>query len=215
MERNNYVNYYQKSISTIKHLKGDKKPSFLLHSCCGPCSTFPLKFLAPYFDITIMYNNSNIYPTTEYERRLNELKKYLEFFKRDFGYDVKLIITPYNHIDYMEPLKIYADQKEGLERCFLCYEKRMDEAFKYANDNHFDFFCTVMTISRQKDSQILNQIGAKLQSKYDYTKYFFSDYQKKKGIDYGKELAEKYNLYKQEYCGCEYSMRRLEKKNNE
>ena len=202
----NKINYYKRSIEELEKLpKTGKKPSLLLHACCGPCSTFPLTFLCPHFDVTIFFNNSNIYPSEEYYRRLNELKKFLEFFKRDYGFDVKIIETSYKNDEYNLDLEKYADQPEGTTRCFICYEKRMNEAFKFANENGFDYFTTVMTISRQKDSQKLNEIGEKLQKSYGKTRYFHSDFKKNKGIDIARGMRIHYDLYQQLYCGCKYT----------
>ena len=202
----NRINYYQKSLQILENIKDlERKPKFLLHACCGPCSTYPLTFLCPHFDVTIMFNNSNIYPSEEYYRRLDELKKLLEYYKRDYGYDVKIVETKYDNDEFNVDLEPYKDLPEGLERCFICYEKRMDNAFKYADENGFDYFATVMTISRQKNSQKLNEIGEKLQSKYKHTKYFFSDFKKMNGAEMGRQLKIKYNLYQQLYCGCKYT----------
>ena len=185
--------------------KNPVKPALLLHACCGPCSTFPLTFLCKYFDVTIFFNNSNIYPESEYIRRLEELKKFLGYFERDYGYKVKLIVVPYDNENYNKDLEPFADLPEGQKRCFICYEKRMDQAFDYADKNSFEYFTTVMTISRQKNSQILNQIGEKLQAKYTNTKYFYSDFKKNKGIDIARDMRIYYNLYQQLYCGCKFT----------
>ena len=109
----NKINYYKKSLEELEALPKDKKPTLLLHACCGPCSTFPLTFLCPHFEVTIFFNNSNIYPSEEYFRRLNELKKFLEYFKRDYGYDVKVIETKYDNENYNKDLEKFADQDEG------------------------------------------------------------------------------------------------------
>ena len=105
------INYYLVSLEELKEVKG--RPSMLLHACCGPCSTFPLTFLCPHFDVTIYYNNSNIFPEQEYSRRLEELKKFLEYFKRDYGYNVKLIIPKYDNKEYNQFLSQYEGEKEG------------------------------------------------------------------------------------------------------
>ena len=107
--------------------------------------------------------------------------------------------------EYNKNLEPYKEQKEGLDRCKLCYKIRMDEAYKYASDNNFDYFTTVMTISRQKNSIVLNNIGLELQEKYKNTKYFIADFKKNKGIDKGLEIAKERNMYRQDYCGCIYS----------
>lgn len=202
----NKINYYKKSQQILDEIKkSPAKPRLLLHACCGPCSTFPLTFLCPHFDVTIFFNNSNIYPSDEYYRRLNELKKFLTYFERDYGYHVEVVEVPYNNEEYMKDLEPYKNQPEGQTRCFICYEKRMDQAFAYADSHGFDYFTTVMTISRQKNSQKLNEIGKKISEKYKNTKYFYSDFKKNKGIDEAREMRIKYDLYQQLYCGCKYS----------
>lgn len=212
----NKINYYLKSLQILDNIKElQRKPSLLLHACCGPCSTFPLTFLCPYFDVTILFNNSNIYPKEEYLRRLDELKKFLSYFERDYGYKVNLVIREYDNEKYNEDLELYKDEPEGLTRCKICYEKRMDDACKYAAENNFEYFTTVMTISRQKNSQILNKIGEKVVSKHPSVKYFYSDFKKNRGIDQARNMRIKYNLYQQLYCGCKYTYEKGLKKEKE
>lgn len=200
------INYYLKSRQILENIKDlPAKPKLLLHACCGPCATFPLTDLCHYFDVTIYFNNSNIYPKSEYQRRFDELKKLLDYLKRDYGYDVKLIQTQYDNDSYNIDLEPYKDLPEGQIRCFICYEKRMNEAYDYASKNGFAYFTTVMTISRQKDSQVLNSIGEKLSHKYPNVQYFYSDFKKNKGIDIAREMRIKYGLYQQLYCGCKYT----------
>ncbi len=213
------VNYYLKSLQILDEIKDlPKKPKLLLHACCGPCSTYPLTFLCPHFDVTIMFNNSNIYPSEEYHRRLNELYKLLEYLKRDYGFEVNVVERPYDNENYNKDLEPYKDQPEGTTRCFICYEKRMDDAYQYAEENGFDFFSTVMTISRQKNSQVLNQIGEKLFKKHPSVRFFYSDYKKNKGIDIAREMRIHYDLYQQLYCGCKYTyekgLKKLEEREN-
>jgi predicted adenine nucleotide alpha hydrolase (AANH) superfamily ATPase len=198
-------NYYQLSQIEIDKIKRrGERPSLALHACCAPCSTFPLEFLTPVFDVTIIYSNSNIYPSSEYHLRLNELKRYIDIFNTKYQQNVKLVEFDYDNENFNKILEPLKDCKEGGERCKLCYALRLNEAYAYANNNKFDYFTTVMTISRQKNSQVLNEIGLKLSAKYE-TKYFFSDFKKKKGIDRSWELKKEYELYNQLYCGCKYS----------
>ena len=198
-----YYRMMEESLKEIKKL--DKKPTLLLHSCCAPCNAFPLILLIEYFDLTLMYNNSNIYPFEEYNRRLNELKDYVDYVNKTHNVNIKMIETTYNNDEYNKNLEPYKEQKEGLDRCKLCYKIRMDEAYKYASEHNFDYFTTVMTISRQKNSIVLNNIGLELEKKYSNTKYFISDFKKNKGIDKGLEIAKERNMYRQDYCGCIYS----------
>ena len=115
------INYYKISRIELAKLDKNNKKSLLLHACCGPCACFPLLDLCPYFNVTIYFNNSNIYLSEEYFRRLEELKKLLEIYKKEYGYDIKIIETNYNNDDYNKFLDIYGDVKEGGIRCFSCY----------------------------------------------------------------------------------------------
>lgn len=201
------INYYLESLSEIEKIEASKeKKTLCMHVCCGPCSCWPLLFLCPHFDLTLYFNNSNIYPEEEFDKRLEELKKLLSFIKRDYGYDIKLVVRPYDYSHYIEDLKPYSSEPEGFNRCQICYRKRMEEAYDYAEKEGFDYFTTVMTISRQKNSQVMNLIGQELEKKHKRTKYFYSDFKKDDGSIKGKEIREKYELYNQIYCGCEYSL---------
>ncbi len=198
-------NYHLLSLEEIRKIPFGKKPTLLLHDCCGPCACFPLTFLCKYFDVTIYYANSNIFPKTEYDKRLGEVKHLLQYLKEVWHYEVKLVVPTYEHETYMQDLKPFASLPEGGFRCFLCYRKRMEESYQYADAHHFDYFTTVMTVSRQKSSLIMNQIGEELSSHHK-TKYFFSDFKKDDGINKGVALRNQIGLYCQRYCGCEYSL---------
>lgn len=198
--------YYNKSIELLEQIKLlPRKPRLLLHVCCGPCSAWPLMFLNPYFDITIYYNNSNIYPSEEYYRRLNEMKMFVDRLNEDSNMDIKYIIPNYDEEEYSKKLSIYKDAREGGERCFLCYRLRLEEAYEYAVNNEFEYITTVMTVSSQKNSIKLNEIGIELQEKYPSCKYFVSDFKKKQGTEIGRKISNSYGLYRQQYCGCRYS----------
>ncbi len=198
------TNWYLASQQQLKDIQTqNKKPSLLLHACCGPCAGWPLEFLHDSFNITIMYNNSNIYPEQEYTRRKEELFKLLQLE----GYnDIQVIVPPYDNETYTkEILSSRANDPEGWKRCFTCYEARMRQGFEYAMQHQFDYFTTVMTISRQKDSQKLNEIGLKLQEEFPKVRYFVSDFKKKGGQVRRDQIVQQYNLYHQDYCGCIYS----------
>lgn len=207
------TNYYLIGEDILKQIdKSLKKPKLLLHACCGPCSTYPLTYLCPHFEVTIFFNNSNIYPKAEYDRRLEELKKFLILFENDYGYKVNIVQTEYNNEKYNIDLEPYKDLPEGSTRCYICFNKRMNEAYDYASKNGFDYFTTVMSVSRQKNSQVLNKIGKELSIKYPNVKYFYSDFKKNDGGLKARNMRIKYNLYQQLYCGCKYTyLRRLEK----
>ena len=196
------MNNYQKHLNQIKQIQ--HKPTLLIHICCGVCSVYPLQYLRNYFNITIFFSNSNIYPYLEFEKRLNALKQYLNILNDD---SIKLIVDKYDNDSYMKKLEHLKDEPEGGLRCKLCYELRMNESFKYANNHNYDYFTTVMSISNRKNAEWINEIGDKLDKIYPNTKYLYADFKKGNGINKNDELNRKLNLYHQNYCGCIYSIR--------
>ena len=199
------VNYHKVFKKEVETFDPSSRPTLLLHVCCGPCSCYPLTYLSKWFDITIYYANSNIYPAEEYAHRLATLKELLSYIKRDYGYEIGLIVPPYENEEYTKKLEPLKNEPEGGARCFLCYELRLEESYAYAAEHGFDYFTTVMTVSRQKNSQKLNEIGQVLSKKYPTTRYLYSDFKKEKGLEIGTEIRKKYDLYNQDYCGCVYS----------
>ena len=205
-------NYDLLALEEIERIKeAGTRPSLLMHVCCGPCSCYPLTMLCPVFDLTLYYNNSNIYPREEFDRRLEELKKLIVDVKADYGFDVKLVEAPYDET-YEAFLAQYANEKEGGPRCKLCYERRMGEAYDYAEAHNYDYFCTVKTKKKKKSSLILNAVGKQLEEKGHKTKYFYSDFKKRDGLLKGKAIREKYGLYNQDYCGCIFSFKERQAK---
>ena len=196
------MNNYQKHLKQIQELKG--RPTLLLHVCCGVCSVYPLIYLSKYFDITIYFYNSNIYPYEEYLKRLDALKVYLKILDDS---KIKLIVAAYDYEKYDNELKEYKDEKEGGKRCYKCYKMRMEETFKYGEKHHYDYCSTIMSISNRKNAQYINEIGAELQKKYPSIKYLYADFKKADGITINERMNKELNLYHQNYCGCKYSIR--------
>ena len=203
ISKNHYYNLSELEIAKIK--KSNKRPSLLLHSCCAPCNSYTMVALSETFDLTLLYNNSNIFPMKEYDIRVNELKKYTKSVNEKYNLNIKLVELPYNTQEFHKKLSAVNDGREGGERCKKCFELRMDEAYNYALDYNFDYFTTVMTISRHKSSIVLNQIGESLNKKYDSKLYFFSDFKKKDGLLKSSQITKEYGMYRQEYCGCAFS----------
>ena len=198
--------YYNLQLEEVERIKASgKRPALLMHTCCAVCACYPIGYLAEVFDLTLFYYNDNIYPESEYEKRYQELRRYVDIYNNNSGNDVKLIKCPYSGKEYMQKMLPYKDSPEGGERCTVCFDLRMDKGMQYAEENHFDYFTTVMTVSRQKDSKKLNQIGEQLQKKYPGVKYFYSDFKKNGGLEKGAELVKQYDIYRQNYCGCVYS----------
>ena len=198
-----------KIISEIEEKTPGKKPTLLLHACCAPCSSYVIEFLSLHFDITIFYYNPNIHPQAEYDRRLDELKKFLTQFPEAVKNSVKLFCGTYNPEDYFTATNVRIEtelqsEKEKGERCRRCYEFRMKRAFEFAVENHFDYFTTTLSISPHKDSEKINEIGYTL-DKLQKIKYLPADFKKNNGFKRSLELSAEYGLYRQDYCGCIFS----------
>lgn len=196
------MNNYQKHLKQVAEING--RPTLLIHVCCGVCSVYPLLYLRKYFNITIYFSNSNIYPYEEYMKRLNALETYLIKLNDP---EIKLVISEYDNVNYTKKLAKYKNEKEGGMRCKLCYYMRLKDTFKYASENHFDYVTTVMSISNRKNADWLNEIGEVLQNDYPNIKYLYADFKKGDGITENEKLNKELNLYHQNYCGCIYSIR--------
>lgn len=199
--------YYKESLKIIKNIKEkDKEPELLLHVCCGACSCFPLSFLAKIFKITILFSNSNIYPYEEFNTRLNALKKYVAIVEEKLDTKINIIVDDYDYNNFVQDLIPLKDEKEGGARCHLCIKKRFVRLFEYAKNNNFKYVATVMSISRNKDAIYLNKLGKEFEKMYPEIKYIISDFKRNGGQEIGIELSKKYGVYRQEYCGCEFSL---------
>lgn len=201
----NYQVLTDKIIEEIK--EKEKVPTLLIHSCCGPCSSYVLEYLSKYFKITILYYNPNIYPEEEYRKRLGEQRKIIK--EMTFLNPVTLIKGDYDYNVYLDYIKGLENEAEGGNRCFKCYRLRMEEAAMYAKNKNFDYFTTTLSISPYKNAKKLNEIGEELEEKYQ-VKYLYADFKKKNGYKRSLELSKEYNLYRQHYCGCSFSLRDIE-----
>ena len=202
--------YYNLQIAELEKIReSGKRPSLLMHTCCCVCACYPIVYLSEYFDLTLYYFNDNIYPEEEYEKRYGELERYVNAVNEKYGRDVKLIKCEYHGPEYTAKLEPLKDEPEGGRRCRLCFSLRLDPAMAYGQENGYDYFTTVMTISRQKDSVVLNQLGEQLQKKYPDIRYFFSDLKKDGGLEKGNALVREYDIYRQNYCGCLYSYQEM------
>jgi len=199
MEKINYQLILDKTLEHIK--KSNLRPKLLLHACCAPCSSYTIDYLINYFDITIYYYNPNIYPEIEYMRRMQELKNYINLRNYD---SVKFVEVNYNQNEYNKAILGLETLGEKSKRCYKCYLFRMEESAKYAAKNGFDYFTTTLSISPHKNSQWINEIGKNLEDKFGIN-YLCADFKKRNGYKMSLELSKKYNLYRQDYCGCKYS----------
>ncbi len=177
------------------------KPTLLLHACCAPCSSYVLEYLNKYFNITVYFYNPNISSCDEYYKRAEELKRLCREMKLD---DVKVVIEDYNNTPFKDLAKGLENEPERGRRCVKCYSLRLQTSAIYASKNNFDYFTTTLTISPLKNAQLLNEIGAQMSEIYG-VKYLFSDFKKREGYKRSIELSKIYGLYRQDFCGCEYS----------
>ena len=184
----------------IKNMKG--KPKLLLHACCGVCSSSVIEKLYPFFEITILYYNPNIYPKEEYIKRLNTQKEIID----KMNINIKLLEIGYLNEEFENIARGLEDEKEGGTRCTKCFYLRLEKTAKIAKKLNYDYFTTTLSVSPYKDSQKLNKIGEVLEKEYN-VKYLYSDFKKKEGYKRSNELAKIYNLYRQHYCGCKYSLK--------
>ncbi|HJC43513.1 MAG TPA: epoxyqueuosine reductase QueH [Candidatus Mediterraneibacter gallistercoris] len=200
------INYQKELEKLLAQLEAEQRvPSLLIHSCCAPCSSYVLEYLSEYFKITVFYYNPNIYPESEYTKRIAEQQKLIR--DMEFRYPVSFLAGKYDKEKFYEMAAGMEDLKEGGARCMKCYELRLSEAAGQAAAGGFDYFTTTLSISPMKNAQKLNEIGLRVGEKYG-VKYLVSDFKKKNGYKRSIELSKEYGLYRQDYCGCEFSMRR-------
>ncbi len=194
-------NYDREMRDTIKKFNGEQK-KLLLHACCGPCSSYPVTELKDIFDITIDFYNPNIESEEEYQKRLKEIQNFLS------GREIDIISTNYDHNEFLEVVKGLEDEPEGGKRCLKCFELRLREAAKRAKELGNDYFTTTLTISPLKNSQVLNKLGEKI-GEEEGIKFLPSDFKKRDGYKKSVEISNEYQMYRQNYCGCEFSKREI------
>ena len=201
---NEYLEF-KKLLEEIK--KSKKKPTLLLHSCCGPCSSYVLNMLKDYFKITIFYYNPNIYPHDEFIKRYNVQQEII----KKMNLDIDIVMIDEDYSVYLDAVKEYSHLKEGSMRCYKCYEFRLKLLSKYASVNNFDYYSTVMSVSPYKSSKWINELGLLYQDK---SIFLYSNFKKENGYKESIRLSKEYGLYRQDWCGCEFSLKEHEEKIN-
>lgn len=194
------INYENIMLEMLKKVSPEKK-SLLLHSCCAPCSSAVIEFLANYFDITIFFYNPNITDAEEYGKRRDE---HLEYIRKN-NLNLKFLEGNYApKEDFFLPVKGLETVPEGGDRCTICYRLRMEKTAQTAKEMGFHYFTTVLSISPLKNSQKINLIGEELEKKYGVT-YLYGDFKKKGRYLRSIELSREHHLYRQDFCGCIFS----------
>lgn len=188
--------------------KKHERLSLLLHSCCGPCSTSVIERLAGEFNITVFFYNPCITDEAEYKRRRDSQIKFIEMFNQERMDlpDISFMEGPYEPGEFLELTKGHEEDPEGGARCAICFRQRLEKAAQNATFAGCDLFGTTLTVSPHKNYEIISGIGKELAGKYGLS-FLDRDFKKQDGFKRSIELSKKYELYRQNYCGCKYSAR--------
>ena len=195
---------YSKELERIIQHRGTKRPRVLLHSCCGPCSSSVLEYLTRYFDVTLLWYNPNLYPEEEFEKRFKTQVELIE--KMGLADEVSVLAEPWKKEDYYSRIKGLEQEPEGGARCTECFRLRLFECARLAKHYGYDYFCTTLTVSRYKDAVRVNTLGEEIGNAMGIA-WLPSDFKKKNGEIRSQQLAEEYDLYRQNYCGCAFSLK--------
>lgn len=216
----NAARNYQKELDRIIEkigAAGECAPTLFLHSCCAPCSSYVLEYLRKYFRITVFYFNPNITEEAEYRKRVAEQKRLIAAYNKELTekvsadcYSIEVVEGDYEPARFFEMAKGMEDCPEGGERCFACYALRLSETARRAQEGRYDYFTTTLSISPLKNAVKLNEIGERLATELGVA-WLPSDFKKKDGYKRSIELSKEYDLYRQDYCGCEYSLAERER----
>ncbi len=209
VSNNPKVNYQLEMDEILKKITESKeRPSLLIHSCCGPCSSYCLSYLRDYFDITVFYYNPNIFPEEEYDHRLAEQVKIIDALNKEPETlsPIFFISLPYVHEEFTDYVKGLESEREGGARCRKCFELRIGKTADLAREKSFDYFCTTLTVSPHKNAFIINEVGKESAENNENPLWLVSDFKKRNGYKISIDLSKKYDLYRQQYCGCEFSL---------
>ena len=196
----NKPNFQALTDREIERLNG-RKARLLLHACCAPCSSASLEYLVQYFDITLFFYNPNISSAEEFGKRLNELKRFTE--ECPFAKGIKIISPEYNHREFLDAAAGLESAKEGGERCEKCFRLRLNKTAEQAEKSGYEYFATTLTISPLKNAEKINLCGEA--AIVGNVMYLPTDLKKQERYKRSIELSKKYGLYRQSFCGCEFS----------
>jgi len=207
------INYQIEMEHELARIAADgRRPRLLLHSCCAPCSSSVLEQLCEHFDVTILWYNPNIYPLSEYEKRLAVMHELLD--KMGLSDKIGIIEEPWQSEDYFSRVEGFENEPEGGARCAVCFRLRMEKAAETAKRLGFDYFCTTLTLSRHKDAVLINNIGEDIEAETGML-WLPSDFKKRDGENRSIEMCEQFELYRQLYCGCKFSLDRRQQGDTE
>ena len=199
-KRSEKHNYQRDTDAALAALGGGEKPGLLLHSCCGPCSSYVLEYLTAYFDVTVLFYGPNIQPRAEYEKRLYWQRELLRHIP------ARILECDYDGAAFDAAVRGLEGEPEGGARCTVCFRLRLEETARQAAAHGFAWYCTTLSVSPHKDAQRINRIGALLGERYG-VRWLPSDFKKRGGYQRSVQLAKAYGLYRQDWCGCAWSRR--------
>ncbi len=204
----NKVNYDKLMLDKVQHVTADS--TLLLHCCCAPCLTHSLYVMIEHFDnITVYYSNDNITDNAEWHKRYDEIVKLVDIVNSG-NYivtprqPIQLVCKPLDSSDYLCRVTGNTTDREGGQRCHICYDMRLADSYQYASTHHYSHYATTLTVSPYKNCQWLNEIGLGYSS--NSTQYLPTDFKKHDGYKHSIQLSNQYELYRQHYCGCPYSL---------
>ena len=203
------INLNEKFKSVIASINLNNKPNLFLHVCCGPCSTSVLQRIAKYFNLYVVFSNSNIDTFEEFDKRFNEFKKVIDIN----NYNIIVINNVYDHSDYLNYIKGLENEPEGGKRCVKCFEYRLSVSYSFAKEyilnnnlqNNKNYLCTTLSVSPHKNAELIELIGERICNYDNIMEYLPSDFKKEDCFLKSIQLSKQYKLYRQNYCGCEFS----------
>ena len=185
------------------------KPGLLLHSCCGPCSTAVIERLVDEFDVTVFFYNPCITDEEEYRKRREAQISFIhQFNEENMGRSrIHLLEGDYCPGAFFEATEGLEKEPEGGARCTVCFRQRLEKAAETASIRGLDYFGTTLTVSPHKNALVINEIGMETAKTIENASVFWlpSDFKKKNGYQISIQLSRKYDLYRQDYCGCEFA----------
>lgn len=182
------------------------KKTMLLHSCCGPCSTAVIARLVPQYDLTVFFYNPNITDAEEYELRKAEQIRFLHRFCEEHGAKIRFEEGEYEPSAFLNIAAGLESEPEGGRRCSACFHLRLLETARRAAQDGFHCFDTTLTVSPRKDAERIHSIGTALAKTWSVD-FCGGNYKKKDGFSESVAWSRRYELYRQNYCGCDFSRR--------
>ncbi|MFH1537999.1 MAG: epoxyqueuosine reductase QueH [bacterium] len=176
-------------------------PKLLLHACCAPCAPHVYELLSGEYEVLLYFYNPNIFPEDEYNRRLEELKRFCG------EKDIPLIEGNYDKDKWAEAIKGFEEEPEGGKRCAKCFSLRLAETARRAAGAGCSRFTTTLTVSPRKNAEVINRIGREAGERAG-VEFLEENFKKKDGYKISCDLSHERGFYRQDYCGCEYSMRK-------